>query len=156
MRPPEHPCPNHNNVRVPRAYGHQSIHAQTTITFLSQKHTFTRTSMPNNVRIPNYSNMVTRASKPKQQKLSCSKSIRSPEHPCQSRPGSAGGDKKQRSKLALRDQSTYAVLSLTKPATARPPATYAELRCASSPNKPSAQKLGSPPKLAFPIVKAAF
>ena len=27
MRSPEHPCPNHNNVRVPRAYDHQSIHA---------------------------------------------------------------------------------------------------------------------------------
>ena len=28
-RSPEHPCPKHNPVRVPRAYGHQSIHAQT-------------------------------------------------------------------------------------------------------------------------------
>ena len=27
IRSPEHPCPNHNNVRVLRAYAHQSIHA---------------------------------------------------------------------------------------------------------------------------------
>ena len=31
----EHPCPEHNNVRVPRTYGHQSINAQTLITFVS-------------------------------------------------------------------------------------------------------------------------
>ena len=29
IRSPEHPCPNHNSVRVSRAYGHQSIHAKT-------------------------------------------------------------------------------------------------------------------------------
>ena len=33
IRSPEHPCPNHNNVCVPRARGHQSIHAQTTQRF---------------------------------------------------------------------------------------------------------------------------
>ena len=41
----EHPCPNHNSVRVPRAYGH-------------------------------------RASMPKPEQRSCSKSIRSSELPC--------------------------------------------------------------------------
>ena len=45
-RSPEHPCPNHNSVRVPRAYGDQSIHAQTIIPFVSQEHTVTRASMP--------------------------------------------------------------------------------------------------------------
>ena len=38
--------PNHNNVRVPRAYGSQSIHAQTIITFVFQEHTGLRASMP--------------------------------------------------------------------------------------------------------------
>ena len=37
--PPPHPCPNHNKVRVPRAYGHQSMHAQAIIPFLFQEHT---------------------------------------------------------------------------------------------------------------------
>ena len=64
IRSPEHPCPNHNSVRVPRAYAHQGIHAQTTIPFVLQEHTLTRASMP------------------KPQFRSCSKSIRSPEHPC--------------------------------------------------------------------------
>ena len=54
IRSPEHPCPNHNNVRVPRAYAHQSIHAPTIITFVFQEHTITRSSCPNhnNVRAP--------------------------------------------------------------------------------------------------------
>ena len=33
---PEHPCPNNNSVRVPRAYGDRSIHAQTIIPFVFQ------------------------------------------------------------------------------------------------------------------------
>ena len=41
-----HPCPNRNNVRVSRAYGYQSIHAETIITFVFQEHTVTRASMP--------------------------------------------------------------------------------------------------------------
>ena len=53
-----------NSARVPRAYSCQSIHAQTTIPLVFHKHT------------------VTTASIPKQQFRSCSKSIRSPEHPC--------------------------------------------------------------------------
>ena len=40
------PCPNHNSVRVPRAYGNQSIHAQTIIPLGFQEHTVTRASMP--------------------------------------------------------------------------------------------------------------
>ena len=56
MRSPEHPCPNHNDVCVTRAYGHttghQSIHAQTIITFVFQGHTVTRApSNHNNVRV---------------------------------------------------------------------------------------------------------
>ena len=43
---PEHPCPNHNNVPVSRAYNYQSIHAQTIITFVFREHTITRASMP--------------------------------------------------------------------------------------------------------------
>ena len=46
MRSPEHPCPNHNSVRVPSSCGHQSIHAQTIIPFVFQEHTVTRASMP--------------------------------------------------------------------------------------------------------------
>ena len=46
LRSPENPCPNHNNVRVPSAYGDQSIHAQTIIPFVFQEHTVTRASMP--------------------------------------------------------------------------------------------------------------
>ena len=64
IRLPEHPCPNHNSIRVPRAYAHQSIHAQTIISFVFQEHKLTRASMP------------------KPQFRSCFKSIRSPEHPC--------------------------------------------------------------------------
>ena len=63
MRSPGHPCPNYNNVRVPGAYGYQSIHTQT-IPFVFKEHT------------------VTRASMPRPQQHSCSKSIRSPGHPC--------------------------------------------------------------------------
>ena len=53
MRVPEHACPNHNNVRVSRAYDYQSIHApydyqsihaQTIITFVFREHTITRTA----------------------------------------------------------------------------------------------------------------
>ena len=64
IRSPEHPCPKHNSIRVPRACGHQSINAQTIIAIVFQEYT------------------VTKASMPKPQKRSCSKSIRSPEHPC--------------------------------------------------------------------------
>ena len=39
-------CPKHNNVRVPRACDHKSIHAQTIITFVFQEHTGLRASMP--------------------------------------------------------------------------------------------------------------
>ena len=46
LRSPENPCPKHNNVRVPRAYGDQSLHAQTIIPFVFQGHTVTRASMP--------------------------------------------------------------------------------------------------------------
>ena len=46
IRVSEHPCRNHNNVRVPTAYGSQSIHAQTIITFVLQEHAITRASMP--------------------------------------------------------------------------------------------------------------
>ena len=45
IRVSEHPCPNHNDVRVPRAYGSQSIHAQTIITSAFQEHAITRASM---------------------------------------------------------------------------------------------------------------
>ena len=40
IRWPEHPCPNHNYNRVPRAYDDQSIHAQTTIPFVFLSFTF--------------------------------------------------------------------------------------------------------------------
>ena len=36
-----HPCPNHNSVRVSRAYGHQCIHAQTIIPFVFRERTVT-------------------------------------------------------------------------------------------------------------------
>ena len=65
IRLPEHPCQNHNPVRVPRAYGYQGIHAKIILPFVFQEHT------------------VTRASMPKSYSRSCSKSIRLPEHPCQ-------------------------------------------------------------------------
>ena len=64
MRAPEHPCPNHDSVRVPRACGHQGIPAQTIIPIVFQEPTGTRASLP------------------KPQFRSCSKSIRSPKHPC--------------------------------------------------------------------------
>ena len=38
---PEHPCPNHNIVLVPRAYDNQSIHAQARISFLFPVHPVT-------------------------------------------------------------------------------------------------------------------
>ena len=46
IRRNEHPCPNHNLIRVPRAYDDQSIHAQTIISFVFPEHTMTRASMP--------------------------------------------------------------------------------------------------------------
>ena len=59
-----HPCPNHNSVRVSRAYGYQCIHAQTIIPFVFREHT------------------VTSASMPKPYFRSCFESIRLPVHPC--------------------------------------------------------------------------
>ena len=44
--PRRRPCPNHNSVRVPRACGDQSIHAQIIIPIVFQEHTVTRASMP--------------------------------------------------------------------------------------------------------------
>ena len=41
-----HPCPNDNNVRAPRTFADQSIHAQTIITFVFQEHSITRAAMP--------------------------------------------------------------------------------------------------------------
>ena len=51
---PEHPCPDHNNVRAPRAYDHQSIHAQTIITFVFKSIRSPEHPCPNhnNVRVP--------------------------------------------------------------------------------------------------------
>ena len=46
IRSPENPCPNHNSVRVPSAYDHERIHAQTIITFVFQEHAITAASMP--------------------------------------------------------------------------------------------------------------
>ena len=57
IRWPEHPCPKHNSVLVPRAYGDQSIHAQPRIPFVFQE-------------------QATRASMPKPYFRSCSESIR--------------------------------------------------------------------------------
>ena len=44
---PVHPCPNHTNFRVSRAYGYQCIHAPTIITLVFREHTVTSASMPN-------------------------------------------------------------------------------------------------------------
>ena len=55
---PEHPCPNHNNVRVSRAYGYQSIHARTIITFVFQEHTVTRASMPKPCQNPSFKHIA--------------------------------------------------------------------------------------------------
>ena len=41
-----HPCPNHDNVRLPRAYGYQCIHVQTITTFVFREHTVASASMP--------------------------------------------------------------------------------------------------------------
>ena len=46
IRSPEHPCPDHINVRLPRACGHQSIYARIIIPFVFQEHTVTRASTP--------------------------------------------------------------------------------------------------------------
>ena len=66
LRSPENPCPKHTNVRVPRAIDHESIHAQTIITFVFQVHTLTRESMAQTI-IPLLfqEHTVTRASMPK-------------------------------------------------------------------------------------------
>ena len=83
IRSPEHPCPNHGSVRVPRTYGQQSTHVQTMGLFVFQDFT------------------VTRARMPKPWFCSCSKNIRSPEHPCPNH-GSV------RLPRAYGDQSTHA------------------------------------------------
>ena len=46
MRSQEHPCPNHNNVRVPRACDHKSIQAQT----LGLGHVLKKTSSKTNLK----------------------------------------------------------------------------------------------------------
>ena len=46
MRVSEHPCPNHNNVRVPRACDHKSIRAQT----LGLGHVLKKTSSKTNLK----------------------------------------------------------------------------------------------------------
>ena len=76
-----HPCPNHNFVRVPGAFANQRIHAQTIHPFVFQEHMRTSASMPK-VGIPFVfqEHTLTRASMLKPYVLSCSKSIRSPEH----------------------------------------------------------------------------
>ena len=43
---PGAPSARAGTVRVPRAYGDQSIHAQIIIPFVFQEHTVTRASMP--------------------------------------------------------------------------------------------------------------
>ena len=40
LRSPENPCPKHNNVRVPRAYDQQRIHAKTIIVWEGPFKTF--------------------------------------------------------------------------------------------------------------------
>ena len=45
IRSRQHPYPNHGSVRVPRAYGDQSIHAQTIVPFVFQEQTVTKASM---------------------------------------------------------------------------------------------------------------
>ena len=45
IRSPEHPRPDNNNVGVPRAYGHLSIHVQAFIAFVFQEHMVTKASM---------------------------------------------------------------------------------------------------------------
>ena len=70
-----HPCPNHKNVRVFRAYGYQCIHAQTEsirlpahpcttmITFVFRDHTVTRASIyPNQITFVFREHTVTSAS----------------------------------------------------------------------------------------------
>ena len=54
IRLPEHPCTNHDNVRVPRAYGCHCAHAQAMITFVFAEHTVAEHPCPNhdNVRGP--------------------------------------------------------------------------------------------------------
>ena len=76
-------CRNHNNVRVLRAYAHQSIHAQTIITFVFVAHTLTQSIHAQTIiKFAFQEHTLTRASMPKPFQRSCSKSIRSPEHPC--------------------------------------------------------------------------
>ena len=49
MRLPEHPCPQQQIVRVPGPYGHQRIHAQSTISLMFQDHTIPRAFMPKHI-----------------------------------------------------------------------------------------------------------
>ena len=46
IRSQKHPYPSHGSVRVPRAYGDQSIHGLTMVPLLFQEHTVTRASVP--------------------------------------------------------------------------------------------------------------
>ena len=72
-----------NSVRVPRTYAHQSIHAQTIISFVFQEHSLTSASMlkpyilscSKSIREPVHLC-------PRWEFRSCSKNMRSPEHPC--------------------------------------------------------------------------
>ena len=55
IRLPEHPCPNHSNFRVPRADGHQSIHAAAILSFVFPEQTVTMVHpcrIHSNVRVP--------------------------------------------------------------------------------------------------------
>ena len=66
IRSPAHPCPNHNNVRVSRIYGHQSIHAQTIITFVFREHMVTSASRLRRRRgTPLLSSQMVRSSTPR-------------------------------------------------------------------------------------------
>ena len=75
IRSPEHPCRNHNSVRVPRAFAHQSIHAQTIIPFGSKSirsrvpRAFAHQSIHAQTKIPLVfqEHSLTRASMPKLQ-----------------------------------------------------------------------------------------
>ena len=62
---PECPCPNHKNVRVPRAYGHQSIHDATIIAFVFLEHMITNIHAQTIVAFVFLEETVTKASMPK-------------------------------------------------------------------------------------------
>ena len=52
---PKHPCPNHNHVRVLRAYENKCIHAHTIITFVFREHTIAHPCPNhNNARVPKH------------------------------------------------------------------------------------------------------